>query len=588
MMRNRLSENRLSLEIFLNSDLPNELRRSSTGRNSESNKLMINENPDDDDAVPEARSSLLGSSYFNTKDEEAIEVPDMWSWPYIGLYCQYAAVGLLYGSSGALLSLCAYVYDGQPNLCANSANITFFAWNLKIVFAVITDAFRPFGMRRRPWMIAGWIGVLVSLLILVVYADQLDASTWLTILLLLQCFVMLSDVPADGYSVELGQLEPIERRGQILATGQMIRFSFSVLAGVIQAVLLNGPTTNEPGCPVSLETCWSFGLTVNQYYGVLFGIVAILVIPVFWLKELDATNIPRHTVKHFINEIWLTLQNLTTLYLLIYVIGISALTNFYNNANVFMQYYVIQLTNLQAGIDTITSYGALSVAIYLFKTYLINVNWRYTQYGSAIISSVLGLLWILVYYDIGGLQNPWFTIFIDLDTSFVAGISQVLFSLSVIELSKPGLEATTYELIITVCNAALTVSGIIATQLLTPLDAAGCSTYDDDYVCPSNTVSVNSGNSFNASDGPNRFTIYTLVLTGISIGATLMFTPLLPRDKAQCQTWKEEGERLGNSTARGYFTLALCVITVVYGFVVAVLLLNPDTSCLAAVGGTGC
>ena len=37
---------------------------------------------------------------------------------------------------------------------------------------------------------------------------------------------MFSDVPADGYSVELGQLEPPERRGQILATGQRVRFSF--------------------------------------------------------------------------------------------------------------------------------------------------------------------------------------------------------------------------------------------------------------------------------------------------------------------------------------------------------------------------
>ena len=27
----------------------------------------------------------------------ASELPNMWSWPYIGLYCQYAAVGLLYG-----------------------------------------------------------------------------------------------------------------------------------------------------------------------------------------------------------------------------------------------------------------------------------------------------------------------------------------------------------------------------------------------------------------------------------------------------------------------------------------------------------
>ena len=45
--------------------------------------------------------------------------------------------------------------------------------------------------------------------------------------------------------------------------------------------------------------------------------------------------------------------------------------------------------------------------------------------------------------------------------------------MAVIELAKPGLEATTYELIITVGNAALLVNGILSTQLLTPLQCAG-------------------------------------------------------------------------------------------------------------------
>jgi hypothetical protein len=33
----------------------------------------------------------------------------------------------------------------------------------------------------------------------------------------------VADVPADGYCVELGQREPPEKRGQILATGQFVR-----------------------------------------------------------------------------------------------------------------------------------------------------------------------------------------------------------------------------------------------------------------------------------------------------------------------------------------------------------------------------
>ena len=70
-----------------------------------------------------------------------------------------------------------------------------------------------------------------------------------------------------------------------------------------------------------------------------------------------------------------------------------------------MQYYVIGLTNFQAGIDTVTSYAALVLAVWLFQVrvlspallelptyiritlsvvqrYLIRRNWRATHYAS--------------------------------------------------------------------------------------------------------------------------------------------------------------------------------------------------------------
>ena len=503
-------------------------------------------------------SSVARSLRHSIMDEH--ELPNMWSKHYIGLYSQYAAIGLLYGTSGALSSFCFYVYKGANNTCANASSITFFAWSFKIIFAVITDTYRPFGLRRKPWMLFGWVFSLLLLLVLTFSADQLDASTWLVILLLIQFFAMFSDVPADGYSVELGHMEPPHQRGVILATGQMVRFVFCILAGAIQAFLLNGPSTSDPDCDKSFQGCWDWGLTINQYYGLIFGLTFLLVIPVIWLKETDPTKIPQHSLGHFMREIWATLQNLTTLYLLIFTVGTRCLTNFTSSANIYMQYSVIKLSNFQAGIDTITTYSSLSGAIWLFKTFLLNKDWRHTQYGSTIIASILGFLWLLVYYNVAGLRNGWFTIFIDLDQSFVSGITQVLFSLAVIELSKPGLEATTYELIITVANAAGTVNGIIATQLLTPLNSVACSDANDN--CPSNTVDVNDGEHFEATDGPNRFTIYCVTLISISVACCLMFTQFLPRSKEQCYEWKMLGEKAGASTTRGYIASALCIVTV--------------------------
>jgi hypothetical protein len=132
------------------------------------------------------------------------------------------------------------------------------------------------------------------------------------------------------------------------------------------------------------------------------------------LKERNASAYPTHTLWELFGEMWETMQNLTTLYLLIYTIGINITTNFVSNVNLFLQYNVIQLTNFQAGIDTISTYVSLVTAIYLFQVYLINRNWRTTQYASTLFSCSLGSLWILAYYDVGGLRDPWFTIFVDL------------------------------------------------------------------------------------------------------------------------------------------------------------------------------
>ena len=203
----------------------------------------------------------------------------------------------------------------------------------------------------------------------------------------------------------------------------------------------------------------------------------------------------------------------------------------------------------------------------------------------------------------------------------MSGISQVLFSMPVIELSPPGLEATTYELLITVSNAASTyfvchisyacvyfswypcllvsllalqvdllicdiqslrasnvhpsvtpspclplilylylslsvpvradtVSGIIGTQLLTPLKSVACTDGQGDtaganataagssgHCNRDTTVNIDNASTYEAYDGPSRYSKYTLVLIGISIGAVLMFTQFLPKDKAECAQW---------------------------------------------------
>jgi hypothetical protein len=160
--------------------------------------------------------------------------------------------------------------------------------------------------------------------------------------------------------------------------------------------------------------------------------------------------------------------------------------------------------------------------------------------------------------------------------------------MTVIELAKPGQEATVYELLISVANSAMTVSGILATQLLTPLHAATCQPAQSEAgTCPADTIDMAH---FDASGGPKKSTIYLLVTTAIGLVSVFVFTQYLPTQKAMCVEWKEKGEKSGDRhrDRRAFVTMFVAFAIVAYGIVGSILLLNPSTSCLKFIGGPGC
>lgn len=132
--------------------------------------------------------------------------------------------------------------------------------------------------------------------------------------------------------------------------------------------------------------------------------------------------------------------------------------------------------------------------------------------------------------------------------------------MAVIELSKPGQEATTYELLVTVGNSALLVNGIVATQLLTAFKGVSC---DTDTNTDGSCVNTSSVTDYEDTDGPWRFTKYTLVLNAISVVFVCLFVWFLPRTKEECHEWKEYGEKLGTSSTRGWITLVMVTIVII-------------------------
>jgi hypothetical protein len=67
---------------------------------------------------------------------------------------------------------------------------------------------------------------------------------------------------------------------------------------------------------------------VGQYYQVLAGVFGLLSIPIFFMREISSKHVPIHTFAEHGRQLWETLQNPTTLYLLIFVSGNGTFSQF--------------------------------------------------------------------------------------------------------------------------------------------------------------------------------------------------------------------------------------------------------------------
>jgi hypothetical protein len=175
-------------------------------------------------------------------------------------------------------------------------------------------------------------------------------------------------------------------------------------------------------------------------------------------------------------------------------------------------------------------------------------------------------------------------VFINTNQQFSQGITQVLFAMAVIEMAKTGQEAITYETVVSVANAGALLSTVVGTQFLEPVHAQAC----NQEPCPANSVDVSSLSAYLASDGPNRYVHYTVVVLVVNLVSLAIATSFLPRQRDQCHEWRIQGESTGNSRKIGYASICLSVCMVGYGIIASIMLINPHTSCYQAFGGTGC
>lgn len=506
----------------------------------------------------------------------------------LGLYATYALVGLVNGVflQNLIKPICLYVFEGalNKNVTFAQCNIAPFVfqmpWMFKVFYAVVLDKLPLMGSRRYSWIVLGWGAALCCLGVICFWIRSLVAVKSFALynaLLMGTCALyMFAEVSVDGLTIELSQSEPEHQRGKLIVNSQIVRFvtTASVLVG--SAILLNGskmyPST------LTQEGLFDFGLSLEQLHWTVLGLaIPLYLMVVCFLRDPpDRGQCQEYDFRELAAAFWDTLQSKAMLFMIVFNIGFVAIAGLGNPAAVAVA-TIVAPTPLQLNLAAFVSKVLFVCGIWIFRRFFMARNWRVTCCWIHVLLLLEGAFYLLVIYDIDGIgQSGLFYCFGDCPINMIVGMSQVVSLLAAAEISKSGLEATTYELLTTMHNVAIALNANIGNSLLAVFDI--------------NQINYDSYEAARSTGTQGRFNEImsnaTIVTMGIQLLGTMIFVWLLPQDMIMCRIWRDDiAWRTHRVGALGFLVAfsAFC-----YSITLSTFVLVPATRCLKLVGGQGC
>jgi len=517
------------------------------------------------------------------------ETPGISQKMLIGLYCNYALIGLINGCLAHTIAkpICLYVFDGVANdkvtyaQCNMGASLLQMPWSFKIFYAFLVDRVKVFGTRRYWWIVGGWFVALCMLAVVAAsvggMADAQDFSSYMFLAMGMCVFYMFADVAADGLTVELSRLEPPESRGYILTTGQMVRFGSTGFVLMLNALLTNGPQMYPPS--MTSSTLFSWGLNISQLHWLLLILAAPLFVTMAMCLQ-DAPPSDEHVggVKEGLSNMWMTLQSKAMLMMVIFSVGFIAIAGLGNAASSSISSIVVP-SPLLLSTSGLLGQMLFILGVWIFRRFFMTTNWRFTCCWTSMLQQFETVFTMAIIYDFAGIgQSGAFYCFGDCIMNIVFGIAQVVSSLATIEIARPGLEATTYETLVTIHNCALAFNTNIANTFL-PLFNLNDITNESYHNALEHDLAKRD--MYN-TDLRNC----TLVTAALQLGGTLLFMWFLPANKDMCAKWKGDVRFHKSSIAAICFAIAVFVF--LYSTSLSFMTMFPATACLKIAGGEGC
>lgn len=495
-------------------------------------------------------------------------VPDIWSKDYVGVLVQYAVVGVIYGGFPRTIYPFLNNYlnmDGYQTVAAVS--LVSLAWSFKAFIGVVTDSFPIYGLRRKPYMIIGWIICLILLLTMAILpvedpyflADnkinseaKASGSRYILLMMLTSFGYMIACVAADGMVVELSQREPVKTRGNIQATIYFTRAVSGIFSGTVVGFCMNGSSYGG-------QFNWS--LDFNQVMLMLCLPVAWAIPASIWFVKEDRVSTQSFRLR--CREMWKIVQHRTTWQIMTAVFFSGAFGSFGAAPAASIQQYWAKVPPLNDTIMSILSQMVFAFLLYATKTFGLNWNWRITITVVTLSTLLLNaLVSFLTIFDV--FRNEWFWFGAYLE-EIPARLKFVISTFIVVEIAQEGYEGATYGLITTVSNLSLPFASSICKHIDSYFNA-----FKDDV---------------ERDDDEARIQVaYTFVIMYLVNILSLAWLVFLPSQKRQAQVLKRTG---GQSKVGGIIALGSTVLVLIYSVTTNIMSIFPTTACLKIAGGDG-
>lgn len=508
--------------------------------------------------------------------------PELFSHETIALLVQYAGVGIV---SGALPNLIYPVLQGYLNaegtIVVSATLLVQLPWSYKVVFGLLSDCFPICGYRRGPYMALGWLLCCGMLLMMAQFPmsepyfgdpsmHNISPDRWTqaqrnsinpvapdtagqyALPLMIAAFgYLIGEVAADALVMECAQREPLATRGRLQSGIHSLRMIFNAVGALAVAFAFNGPEYGGS---------FAFSLTFPQMMLVL-GLLCLPIAPITLLftheEPCKAPDLGQYLV-----TLWQLLQTRAVYQ----IAAFKFFSGVFNNVNIVstsnIKLHWVNATPFNSSVMGIVGTFVYAGTLSVTAKHGLHWDWRLSIALTVVVGVLLdGIMTILVTWDV--LRNQWFWLGVPVVGYIPDGVRFIVSNYVVVELIEPGSEGALYGLLTTAANLASPVGRTMA-----KLVNARFHVWEDDIVLDS-------------FETRRDVTITIWICYGCKI-LSLLFLPLLPRQKQETQSLRRQG---GTSRAMAIGMLIILVLALVWATVVNILSMDESTKCWWITGG---